>query len=124
MAAPARIFPTSGFTAVPTSTVPRRTARAERIPAGALESSALECVDGTRTVAEIAARIGLAEIECSALITRLTELGCVTLDGGPELNGADDRETLPAFDVAPPAPAKEPRRPRSGQRRRLLLPRK
>jgi hypothetical protein len=109
MAAARTVPPTQGFSAVSRDSVPQRTAHADRLPIGAMESSALTQIDGESNVGVIADRLGIAHIECATLIARLVDVGCATIDEG-DADDASDRLTVPSTDI--PAAARVLRRRR------------
>ena len=59
--------------------IPTLTHLARTCPVGPLERQILDEVDGVRTVAELALLLGLGAAEGSALVSRLTQLGAVTV---------------------------------------------
>lgn len=59
--------------------IPALTPLASTCPVGPLERQLLAEIDGQRTVAELATRVGLGAAEASALVHRLSQLGAVTV---------------------------------------------
>ncbi len=102
---PKKIFATIGYTHLDPSGVPVRTLLADRRPTAPLEATALAHVDGTRTIAEIGSKLGLSEVEAASLVSRLVDIGCVTLasEGAAHLiddSDAQGRPTLAAGDAS------------------------
>jgi len=59
--------------------IPSLTPTSASCPVGPLERQLLAEIDGQRTVAELAPRVGLGPAEASALISRLSQLGAVVV---------------------------------------------
>jgi hypothetical protein len=76
---PLRGHPTTRASEEAELLIPALTPSAGACPVGPLERQLLGQIDGERTVAEIAPRVGLAPAEACALISRLAQLGAVTV---------------------------------------------
>ncbi len=77
--------------------IPTRTEVAAGCPLGEIERMVLTRVDGSRTIADISALLGLTTHEGAMVITRLAELGAVALSQPLELDAGWDAPsgTLP-----------------------------
>lgn len=113
----ARSFVTRGFDPLAPSSVPRRTARADRLPTAALEAMALAHVDGNNTIEAIAAKLAISQLECAVLMARLVELGCIAFGDAID-DGVEGRATTPSGVVRAARPPREHRPTMAGRRRR------
>jgi hypothetical protein len=79
------------------ATIPVPTELAARCPVGGVERLVLKRVDGRRCIADIASLLALTNQECGMILTRLSQLGAVTLTQSVELDNGWDAPsgTLP-----------------------------
>lgn len=70
--------------------IPARTELAAGCPLGDIERAMLACVDGARTIRELSELLGLTTREGAMVLTRLAELGAVSLSQPLELDAGWD----------------------------------
>ena len=76
---PLRGHPTTRMSEEAELQIPSLTKAAAACPVGPLERQILGEIDGQRTVAELAPRVGLGPAEACALVSRLAQLGAVVV---------------------------------------------